>query len=134
VLTRYPRLALLRCVALTVCDEIAAAKRVYRAAAARTAGFMHDREGGDDTALQDDHVLAHGLIEMCGCEPFGGPMSEMLPMAIAMAEGSDVPPLNRGIFSLGICMVQNQRTEFGASVEWAVARREGFAPIGSICY
>ena len=53
----------------------------------RTAGFTRDREGGDDTALQDDHLLANGLVEMCGCDPFGGPMSEMLPMAIAMAEG-----------------------------------------------
>ncbi len=127
VLTRFPRLTLLRCAALTVSDHIAAAKRVYHAAAVRTAGFTRDREGGDDTALQDDHLLANGLVEMCGCDPFGGPMSEMLPMAIAMAEGSDIPPLYRGMFSLGICMMQNQRTGFDAAVEWAGRAREEFA-------
>ena len=126
VLSRYPRLALVRCLALTISDEIEAAKRIYLATAARTAGFTRDREGGDDDALQDDHLLVHGLVEMCGCRPYGGPVTDLLPLAIAAAEGAGVTPLLRGVCSLGICMIQNQRTAFDAAVEWAERAREEF--------
>lgn len=124
VLLRYPRLALLRCMALTLSDDIPAAKRVYDAAAARTAGFTRDREGGDDEALQDDHLLANGMLEMCCCTPYAGPMTELLPMAIAVAEATDVFPQFRGMISLGICMMQNQKAAFDAALEWAQRARE----------
>ncbi|MYE59383.1 MAG: hypothetical protein F4X35_07405 [Alphaproteobacteria bacterium] len=126
VLSRYPRLALLRCVALTVSDEMAAARRVYHAAAARSAGFTRDREGGDDQALQDDHLMVYGLIEMCGCKAFGTLATEKLALGIVVAEGADVDPLVRGAVSLGICMVQYQKTAFDAALEWAERAREEF--------
>ena len=128
VLSRYPRMALLRCVALTVSGDVEAAKRIYDATAVRTAGFSRDRQGGDDMALQIDHLMVHGLVEMCGCKSYGGPMAEMLPLAIAAADESDTAPLFRGVFSLGICMMQNQRTAFDTAVEWAERAREAFGP------
>ena len=69
VLSQYPRLALVRCVALTVSGEIDGAKRLYGAAAEQTGGFTRDREGGDDRALQTDHIFVQGLLHMCGCRP-----------------------------------------------------------------
>ena len=128
VLSRHPRLALLRCAALTVSGDTESAKRVYRATAVGTAGFTRDREGGDDEALQDEHLLVLGLVAMCGCQPYGGTATEMLPLAIALAEGSDVAPLLRGVFCLGICMLQNQRTAFDAALEWAERAHEELGP------
>ena len=71
VLSQYPRLALVRCVVLTSAGDIDEAKRVYEGMAAETAGFTQDRAGGDDRALQTEHIFVRGLFHMCGCEHYG---------------------------------------------------------------
>ena len=119
VLSKYPRMALVRCVVLTAAGDIDDAKRVYGAAAAQTAGFTRDREGGDDRALQIDHVLVQGLLHVCGCSPYGGRIAEVIQVAESVANGLDSAPALRGIFSLGMCIAHNQTTEFDLAVEWA---------------
>ena len=119
VLAQFPRMALLRCVALTAAGDVADAKRRYGAAAAATAGFTRDREGGDDRALQIDHVVVRGLLHLCGCSPYGGGITEAIQVAESVASGTDGDPALRGIFSLGMCIAHNQMTAFEAAVEWA---------------
>ena len=118
VLTSYPRLALARCIVLTASGDVAGTKRVYEAAAAATAGFTRDREGGDDRALQIDHLFVVGQQYMCRCMPFG---DGILPVTVAqeVAESPDIDPLLRGVLSLGMCISFNQMTAFDQSVEWA---------------
>ena len=70
--------------------------------------------------------MVYGLIEMCGCKPFGTLATEKLALGIVLAEGADVDPLVRGAVSLGICMVQFQRTAFDSALEWAERAREEF--------
>ena len=126
VVEKHPRLALVRCVALTVTGDIAEARRVYGAAEAESAGFTRDREGGDDRALLIDRILVSGLVEMCGCLPYGDLatlVTEMLPLAMSVAEGPGGDPLIRGMFSVGLCMSHNQGTGFDAAVEWAERAR-----------
>ena len=86
VLSEYPRLALVRCVALTVSGDIAGAKRLYGAAAEETAGFTPDRGGGDDRALRIDHIFVQGLLHMCGCSPYGAGIVADHDDAIAEAD------------------------------------------------
>ena len=124
VLSRYPRLALLRCVALTVSGDIEAAKRIYHATAAQTAGFTRDREGGNDEALKLEHLVVLGLVSSCGCIPYDEPLSEKMRVVTTIIEGTAAAPLYRGMFSLGICMLQNQKTAFDAAFEWAERARE----------
>ena len=128
VLLRFPRLVLLRCVALTVSGDIAAARRIYHTVSAVTAGFTRDREGGDDKALQDDRLVVYGLVTMCGCTPYGGWFDEILSHAVAVIESADAEPLIRGAIGLGFCMTQNQRSAFDAAVEWAERAREELGP------
>ena len=123
VLERHPRLALVRCVALTLSGDIAGAKRVYGVAADATAGFTRDREGGDDGALLIDHLLVHGLVEMCGCVPYGDLSTRMLPLGIGVAEGRETSALPRGVFSLGLCFAHNQGAKFAAAIDWAKRAR-----------
>ena len=123
VLEKHPRLALVRCVSLTVSGDVSGAKRVYGMVEAETAGFTRDRDGGDDRALLIDHLLVWGLVEMCGCMPYGELATGMLPLAMTVAEGPDTDPLFRGVFSLGLCMIHNQGTEFDGVVEWAERAR-----------
>ncbi len=119
VLSRYPRTALVRCVMLTSSGDIDGAKRVYGAAAAQTAGFTRDREGGDDGALQIDHIFVQGLLHMCGCVPYGGGIMAAVAAAESVANAADTDPLLRGMFSLGMCIAHNQTTAFEQAVEWA---------------
>ena len=124
VLGTHPRLALVRCVALTLSGDIAGARRVYGAAEAATAGFTRDREGGDDGALLFDHLLVYGLVEMCGCVPYGELSTQMLPLGMGVVEGRDPGVLFRGVFSLGLCFAHNQGAGFDAAVEWGERARE----------
>ena len=119
VLSSHPRLALVRCVALTVAGDIEGAKRLYGAAAAETAGFTRDREGGDDRALQVDHIFIQGLLHLCGCTPYGDGIMAAVAGAEDAADAADTDPLLRGMFSLGMCIAHNQMTAFDAAVEWA---------------
>ena len=124
VLSRFPRLALLRCIALTFSGDIEAANRVYRETSSRTAGFSRDREGGDDEALMIDKLLVRGAAEMLGCKPYGEPIAEMLPIGIEVIEGLAAAPLFRGLMSLGICMMQNQKAAFDEALEWSERARD----------
>ena len=123
VLSKYPRLALVRCVALTVSGDITGAKRLYGAAAEETAGFTRDHGGGDDRALQIDHIFVQGLLHMCGCSPYGAGIMAAVADAEAVANAADTDPLLRGMFSLGMCIAHNQTTAFDAAVEWASRAR-----------
>ena len=123
VLERHPRLALVRCVALTVSGDIVGARRVYGAAEAATDGFTRDREGGDDGALLVDHLLVYGLVEMCGCRPHGEFAAHTLPRGMGVIEETGTAALFRGVFCLGLCMNHNQRGGFDEVVEWAERAR-----------
>ena len=134
VVSQYPRLALVRCVALTVAGDIDGAKRLYGAAAEQTAGFTCDREGGDDRALQTDHIFVQGLLHLCGCSPYGTAILAAVADAEAVANTADTDPLLRGMFSLGMCIARNQMTAFDAAVEWAGrARRQRQHQQASTC-
>ena len=128
VLERHPRLALVRCVALTVSGDIVGARRVYGAMAAATDGFTRDREGGDDRALLIDHLLVYGLVEMCGCRPHGEIAAHTLPRGMGVIEETDTAALFRGVFCLGLCMNHNQRGGFDEAVEWAERARAALGP------
>ncbi len=119
VLSNHPRMALVRCVALTSAGDMAGAERLYAAAAAETAGFTRDREGGDDGALRIDHIFVQGLLHMCGCAPYGDGIMAAIAAAAAVADAADTDPLLRGMFSLGMCIAHNQQTAFDDAVEWA---------------
>ena len=128
VLWQFPRLALLRCVVLTVAGDIDAAKHVYVAASAQTDNFLRDRAGGNNTALQIDHLVALGVVELCGCRPFSKSITTSLARVNeVVAQGSSDPVL-RGSFRLGLCMLHNQRTAFDTAVEWAERARADFDP------
>ena len=118
VLSEHPRLALVRCVALTASGDIDGAKRLYGQTGAETAGYTCDREGGDDRALQIDRIFVQGMLHMCGCSQYGDGIMATVAEAEAMANGADTDPLLRGMFALGMCIAHNQTTAFDTAAEW----------------
>ena len=90
VLSAYPRLALVRCVTLTAAGDIDGAQRLYGAAAEETAGFTRDRKGGNDGALQIDHIFVQGPLHMCGCEPLRGGIIAALALPVPRISGAEL--------------------------------------------
>ena len=119
VVSDHPRLALVRCGVLAASGDIEGAKRLYRATAAETAGYTRDRKGGDDRALQIDHLFIQGLISTLGCLRYDDAIMAGAVAVETLATALDTDPLLRGMFSLGMCFANNQMTEFDEAVEWA---------------
>ena len=122
VLERRPRLALVRCVALTVVGDIVGARNIYAATAAATGDFTRDREGGDDRALLIDHLLVYGLVEMCGCRPHG-------EVAAHCQYRSKFPQKRRSNFPQLWVLVTNQFRR-RSSVAWVAGRVVWAAAVG----
>ena len=70
VLSEFPRLGLLRCMALVVGGRFSDADAVYHDLGVRTDGFTRDREGGNDQELQIDDLTYRYLLATCGCRRF----------------------------------------------------------------
>ncbi len=123
VVSDHPRLALVRCAVLAASGDIEGAKRVYETTAAETAGYARDRKGGDDRALQIDHIFIRGLLSTLGCIRYDDAIMEVVESTEALVGRQDADPLLRGMFSLGLCFTYHQMTDFDAAVEWAARAR-----------
>ena len=124
----YPRLALARCLVLTVRGDVAEAERTYRETATATSDFTRDREGGDDRALAIDHLLLQGTLRSTGCKFPALPDMSLGADAVGLATATDLGPGLRGMVSFGLCMVHNHVADFAKAVEWAERARTQLGP------
>ena len=62
IMTRYPRLGLLRCIQLHFAGKSAEAAAHYDAIGKQTEGFARDREGGDANLLAADRAFAEAVL------------------------------------------------------------------------
>ena len=69
----YPRLALLRCLALILAGDFNAARRIYAQVDAATEHRAPHDEGSSDLQLRIDRVLFEGMMALSGCEPLDSP-------------------------------------------------------------
>ena len=95
IMALYPRLALLRCVALAMAvrsDEAAAAYRAFRQA---TDGGTRDRDGGDAQGLAIDHVFSQMALTGADAQAMHHRIDTLLP-ADGVVESDE-----RGRFYLG---------------------------------
>ena len=70
IIAEFPRLGLLRCMALVVAGRLAEANAVYDDLNVRTDEFTRDREGGDDRELRIDFLTYRYLFATCGCRRY----------------------------------------------------------------
>ena len=114
----YPRLALIRCVLLSLSGDMDGARRVYQETAIESAGFSRSPSGDEDPEMMRDHLIVLGLMLVLQCSPL--PRYE--PVVSTVAETALQPntdPLLRGIIRYGLCLVMTERTEFERAAEWA---------------
>lgn len=114
----YPRLALIRCVLLSLSGDMDGARRVYQQTAIESAGFSRSPGGDEDPEMKRDHLIALGLMLVLACSP----LSRYEPLVSTVAEIArqpDTDPLLRGIIRYGLCLVMTEKAEFERAAEWA---------------
>ena len=115
MLDSYPRLALLRCVVLSVSLKADEAAALYGTVARRTEAFARDRDGGEMQALSVDRLftqvaLANGTVGLAPSE------FEATAPADGAASGSEEPPwYMRGARHTVCCIASYERARFEES-------------------
>ncbi len=122
VVASHPRLALMRCVVLSLSGDMDGARRVYQAAAMESAGFARGAGGDEDPQMKLDHLLVLGLLLVLGCAPLSryGPVAAT---SFELVEQPDLDSLVRGMFRHGLCFALTEMAEFDQAAEWAERAR-----------
>ncbi|MCY3813084.1 MAG: LuxR C-terminal-related transcriptional regulator [Gammaproteobacteria bacterium] len=128
VVADRPRLALVRCVALTASGDMEGAGRVYQAAAVESVGFTQDRHGVDDEELRTDHLLVLGMFAVLGCSPMDR-YKPLLAEAGRYLDRPDLDPLLRGMIKVGLAIAHNEMASFDTATDWADSAHADLAPV-----
>ena len=123
-LARFPRLGLSHCMALVMDGKLDQALHEYAELDARTDGFTRDRDGGNDSELEIDHVAYRYLLVSCGCQRIGAPEVRALETRIAsLAEDPDVEPLIQAVGKYALCEIANAKANFDLARRWGTRAR-----------
>lgn len=119
-----PRLAMSRCVALSIRGRLREARRLFAVAASAQAG---------DLGFETDRLLASGAMDVSGCRPFDD--AQLAAVAADVARVSALPAtrdLVRGAMACGLSTWHAHRAMFDTSV--ALARRARRLTVGRSAY
>ena len=124
ILARFPRLGLLRCMALIMAGELGQARAIYDDLDARTNNFSRNREGGDDLEIQIDDLIYRYLLAVCGCQPITSPeMVALVPKIRDLAEDSSIEPFEPAVASYVMGEIEAARANFDLALEWTTRAR-----------
>lgn len=118
VIAARPRLALVRCVALTSSGDIEEARRVYQRAAVESLGFTRDGLGQENEELQSDHLLVIGMFAVLGCSLVTS-YKKLVARAAELVREPGLDPLLRGMVKVGTSMAFSEMAEFDEAESWA---------------
>ena len=114
VVEAYPRLALLRCVALKLTSKPDEAAALYETVGRRTDGFTRDRDGGDADALSCDRLFAKIVLEG-GTRRLGREALDAALPAGETASGDDqLSRFQSAVLHALHCVANYERTRFDA--------------------
>ena len=120
----FPRLAVLRCMALTMAGDLEGAMQRFAELRERTEDLSGDRPGINDRELETDVALYQCLIAFCGCTPIAAPgMAEMFAKVEAIATDRDVEPIARGAAGYAMLAVETVRANLDAAAAWGTQIR-----------
>ena len=133
VVEAFPRAGLLRVVVLGQMSRFQEASSLYARLSAATEGFQRDRAtGGDDRALQLEHVLVQVTMASFSCQPFRTPaVQKMLRHAEAFvqAEGADL--IVKGALNMTLSIVDQMRARFSSAARHGAAGMDAFSRAGA---
>ena len=127
VLAAHPRLALVRCIALTASGDIEGARRVYQSAAVESVGFNLDGSGQEDEDLRTDHLLALGMFAILGCKRLTH-YHPLISTTAGLTDRPDLDPMLRAVLRLGMGIAHNEMAQFDRAEQLAESARTGIGP------
>lgn len=124
IVDMFPRLGLLRCIALVVAGRFDATRETYAELHARTDGFTRDREGGSDADLRVDDIAYRFLMAICGCQPVAGPeVNAIAASAREFADNPDLDPFVQGISKHACGDIELARANLDTALDWLTRAR-----------
>ena len=133
IIAHVPRLAILRCMALAVAGETAAAQRLFAEARRRTQDLPRERRGVNpglarlraDRVFDVDATLYSCLVGFIGCAPIGAPdMVETFAEVENLATAKDLDLVTLGASGYAMVAVETARSNLGSAAVWAARVRE----------
>ena len=124
VVDLFPRLGLLRCIALVVAGKLDATRDAYAELHARTDGFSRDRDGGSDADLGVDDVAYRYLMASCGCRPITDPEMTAIRSSVREFAGNrDLDPFVQGGAKHAFGEIELARANLDAARDWLCRAR-----------
>ena len=128
VVAEYPRLALMRCVALGLRGDLRGALALYELVGKRTRNFERDRRGGDNLALRADGTIVQSLLLSFNCPAVGDArLKALIARVTGLAEDGRIAPTLRGNLYTILCVFDHQRARFELSRRWGIRAKQCFA-------
>ena len=132
MVSAYPRLALMHCMGLVIGSNLREGQLLYEAVSRKTRGFERDREGGDDRALQVDHLIVRSTLSAFTCQSIGSvAVHRMLRDVAELAQDERIAPGLRGFLYSILCIADQLRANFELSRRRATRAKECFAVAGA---
>lgn len=135
-----PRAALLHCAVLVVKSRFQEAFALLKTLEARTHGFERDRDGGDDAALKEDHLLTLATLAGFNCLPIGNALVQRTIADLEALGTSDdgqrkrprpLDPIVEGALNLSLCLADQQRGRFDLARQRGEASKRAFTHCGA---
>ena len=117
VINQWPRLALAKCFAAMFNGHMAEAYHLYETAAASSDGFTHNPTG-DDRDLRIDQFIMDMSFFIIGCSPMdSAEFQSAVANILIFTQDENLDPVTRAILNFGLCIYENRRARFDASLE-----------------
>ena len=129
----YPRLALMRCIALLLEGSRDDAWALFERVRKSTRDFEQDRAGGDIRALRVEGVIARSVMSACACQSIGDArVSRLLEEAASLVQDEELPPALRGSLYAVLAVADQQRVRFEPGRRRGTKAKQFFVLSGSV--
>ena len=129
----YPRLALMRCIALVLEGSMDDAWALFERVRKSTRNFEQDREGGDFRALRVEGAVARSVMSACACRSIGDAgVSQSLEEVASLAQDDGLPPALRGSLYAVLAVADHQLARFELSRRRGTRAKEYFVLSDSV--
>ena len=116
VISVRPRLALVRCVVLSMSGRLQEARKLFREVAA-TRPTLHVNEQDADFEYAVDDCIVRGVLGLYGGETIGSNWRTLASDFARFLESERLDPLTRGQMKYGLCVLHQLKAEFDIALE-----------------
>ena len=116
VISARPRLALVRCVVLSMSGRLEEARKLFREVAA-TRPILHEDDQDADFETAVDDCIVRGVLALYGGETIGSNWRTLSSDFARFLESERLDPMAFGHMKYGLCVLHQLRAEFDIALE-----------------